>query len=71
MSQFKAEPKKLAINWLGISVILGLLVYPMTLLMPLNKQLYSSSFTLIVIAISGASLTFVYLLVDVLPSLQP
>ena len=39
--------------------------------MPLNKQLYSSSFTLIVVAISGASLTVTYVLVDVLPSVRP
>ena len=40
----------------------------MTLLMPLNKKLYSASFTLIVVAISGACLTAFYLLVDLLPA---
>ncbi len=39
--------------------------------MPFNKQLYTSSFTLIVIAVSGASLTFFYIFVDILPSLYP
>lgn len=43
----------------------------MALLMALNKTIYSASFTLIVIAISGASLTFIYIMVDVLPTFLP
>jgi predicted acyltransferase len=43
----------------------------MTLLMPFNKQLYTSSFTLIVVAVSGAALTFMYIIVDILPSHYP
>ena len=46
-------------------------MYPMTLLMPLNKKIYSASFTLIVVAISGASLTFFYCVVDLLPAMIP
>jgi predicted acyltransferase len=71
MSKYKAYPKKLIFNWLAISVIFGAVVYPMTLLMPLNKNLYSSSFTLIVIAVSGGCLTAIYFLVDILPTLVP
>jgi predicted acyltransferase len=71
MGRYKHEPKKLAINWIVLSCIFGVLVYPMTLLMPLNKKLYSASFTLIVVAISGASLTFFYFLVDIVPTLLP
>lgn len=55
------------ILWISISLIAGAVVYPMTLLMPLNKKIYSSSFTLIVIAVSGLVLTFFYALVDLLP----
>ena len=58
-------------HWLGISLAFGAIVYPMTLMMPLNKKIYSGSFTLIVIAISGASLTFFYCLVDLLPAYVP
>lgn len=57
--------------WITISLIAGALVYPMTLLMPLNKKLYSSSFTLIVVAVSGAVLTFFYIVVDLLPAHRP
>lgn len=71
MSHYKHRPKQLIINWLSLSVLFGILVYPMTLLMPLNKKLYSASFTLIVVAISGASLTFFYLVVDLLPARFP
>jgi hypothetical protein len=61
----------MVLYWFLISSIFGALVYPMTLLMPLNKKLYSSSFTLIVVAVSGASLIFFYLVVDIVPSLKP
>lgn len=71
MGRYKQFPRKLIVNWISIACLLGVVVYPMTLLMPLNKKLYSSSFTLIVIAISGASLTFFYLLVDILPKSVP
>lgn len=71
MGRYKHEPLKLVKNWLAISAIFGLLVYPMTLIMPLNKKLYSASFTLIVIAISGACLTFFYCLIDILPTFVP
>lgn len=71
MGQYKERPSKMVLYWFLISAIFGALVYPMTLLMPLNKKLYSASFTLIVVAVSGASLIFFYFLVDVLPSLKP
>ena len=71
MGKYKREPRKLVTIWLGLSAFMGLLVYPMSLLMPLNKKLYSSSFTLCVVGISGTCLTGLYLLVDVLPSVVP
>lgn len=71
MGRYKQEPRQLLTIWITISVIAGALVYPMTLVMPLNKKIYSSSFTLIVVAISGASLTFFYALVDLLPNYKP
>ena len=71
MAKYKRQPKKLVFSWLTVSALFGAVVYPMTLLMPLNKKLYSSSFTLIVIAISGASLTVLYVLIDLLPGAVP
>jgi predicted acyltransferase len=71
MGRYKHEPQKMLTIWITISVIAGALVYPMTLLMPLNKKLYSASFTLIVVAISGAVLSFFYVLVDLWPVNRP
>jgi predicted acyltransferase len=71
MGRYKHTPNKLALNWIIIAIIFGALVYPMTLLMPLNKKLYSASFTLIVVAVSGACLTFFYFIVDILPAHVP
>ena len=71
MAKQKHNPKMLVTQWLTVSVIFGAVVFPMTLLMALNKKLYSASFTLIVIAISGASLTFFYCIVDLLTSAVP
>ena len=71
MAKQKHNPKMLITQWLTVSIIFGAAVYPMTLLMALNKKLYSASFTLIVIAISGASLAFFYCVVDLLPQAVP
>lgn len=71
MGRYKAEPRKLIANWLVISVVFGLLVYPVSLLMALNKKLYSASFILVVVAVSGGCLTFFYFVVDILPSVFP
>ena len=71
MSTHKGNPKHLIIRWLAISLICGGLVYPSTLWLPFNKQLYTTTFILIVVAVSGASLTFFYLVVDLLPTWKP
>lgn len=52
-------------------MLFGILIYPATLLMPINKKLYSLSFTLLVIAVSGAVLSFFYAIVDILPTRSP
>lgn len=53
------------------SILCGAAVYPLTLLMPLNKHIYSSSFLFIVIAICGSSIAFFVLLIDLLPKQVP
>jgi predicted acyltransferase len=35
--------------------------------MPFNKQLYSTSFAVVVIGISGICLSFFYVIIDILP----
>jgi len=71
MSKHKHQARRMVLYWFLVAALFGVAAYPMTLLMPLNKKLYSASFTLIVVAVSGASLIFFYLLVDLLPSWKP
>lgn len=53
--------------WLAASVLCGCLVYPLMRVMPLNKHIYSASFTLAAIAICGVMVTLFVLLIDMLP----
>lgn len=71
MSKYKENPKRLSFIWLSIAIILGALAYPMYLVTPFNKKIYTPAFILVVGAVSGASLTFFYFLVDILPSIKP
>ena len=71
MSLYKETPKRLVISWLSIAVILGALTYPMYLLTPFNKKLFTPSFILVVGAVTGAVLTFFYFIVDILPEKYP
>jgi predicted acyltransferase len=71
VAKHQPSPKTIIISWLAMTTIAGLLVYPMNLLMPLNKKLYSSTFTLFVMAASGASLTLLFWLIDILPKHRP
>ena len=71
MSLYKETPKRLVISWLSIAVILGALTYPMYLLTPFNKKLFTPSFILVVGAVTGAVLTFFYFIVDILPAKYP
>jgi predicted acyltransferase len=52
-------------------LLCGLIVYPLTHLMPLNKKIYSTSFTFIVIGISGLVLSAFVIFVDILPKSYP
>ena len=54
-------------TWGIVCVILGLTVYPLTKLMPLNKKLYSISFSILTCASSGLTLFLMVLFIDILP----
>lgn len=71
MSKFKSNPKILIKYWLSIAAIIGAAVYPMSLLFPFNKHTYTPSFILVVGSVSGAALTFFYILVDIIPQGKP
>lgn len=71
MSKYKSQPKILASYWLIIAGVLGVLIYPVHSFVPFNKKIYTPSFILVVGAVSGASLTFFYYIIDVLPTTKP
>lgn len=58
-------------TWIISSLLCGVVVYPLMNLMPLNKKIYSTSFTFIVIAISGLCLSSLVILIDLLPNRCP
>ena len=66
MSLYKETPKRLVASWLSIAVIFGALTYPMYLLTPFNKKLFTPSYVLASGAITGTVLTFFYFIVDII-----
>ncbi len=46
---------------------MGLSVYPLTKLMPLNKKMFSASFAVLTACVSGLALIVIILIVDILP----
>lgn len=66
MMDFKGNTKKIFFLWVATSLILGVIAYPLTFLMPLNKRLWSISFVFLTSGITGLSLAFVTFFIDVL-----
>lgn len=67
MKDHKGDIKSILKKWAIIIVMLGLIVYPMTKLMPLNKKIYSASFALLTSASSGLTILLLVILIDILP----
>ena len=67
MKDHKGDIKKTLKKWAIIVLILGVTVYPMTKLMPLNKKIYSASFALLTSASSGLTILLLVILIDILP----
>jgi len=67
MKDNKGDIKKTIKYWTLTSLILGVCVYPLTRIMPLNKKLYSTSFALLTSCTSGLTIIFFMLLIDILP----
>lgn len=67
MKDHKGDIKSILKKWAIIIVMLGLTVYPMTKLMPLNKKIYSASFALLTSASSGLTILLLVILIDILP----
>lgn len=71
MQDNKNQTKRIMTLWVLVSLLLGSMVYPLTLLMPLNKKIWSISFVFVTSAVSGLSLAFITLTVDVLGAQKP
>lgn len=67
----KNKINKIMSLWILTSLLYGAMVYPLTILMPLNKKLWSISFVFLTSAVTGLSLTFVTYTVDVLGGKYP
>ena len=68
MKDNKTDVNRTLKQWLTISVILGVAVYPLTRIMPLNKKIYSASFAVLSAAVAGAAIILFVILVDILPN---
>ena len=66
MLDFKNNTNKILQSWIIMSLLCLATAYPLTFLMPLNKKIWSISFTFLTIGISGASLIFFAFFVDIL-----
>lgn len=66
MMDNKGNTKKIMANWIMFSLLMGAMVYPLTILMPLNKKIWSISFVFLTSAASGLALTLITYLFDVL-----
>lgn len=62
----KGQIKNILNFWVIASIMLGAIVYPLTLMMPLNKKIWSISFVFLTTAVSGLSVAFITFFVDVL-----
>jgi len=66
MMDNKTNTYKVMKLWIIASLIMGAVVYPLTILMPLNKKIWSISFVFLTAAVTGLFLTFITYTVDVL-----
>jgi predicted acyltransferase len=71
MKDYKQKTTKTLITWVLISIILGVITYPLTKLMPLNKKIYSISYTTLSATTSGFTLTLFVILIDIIPENRP
>lgn len=64
MFDYKTNPFKIVKTWVMTAALCGLIALPLIWLMPLNKKIWSISYTFLTIAISGVSLAIITILVD-------
>lgn len=65
MQDNKGQLKRMLATWFSASVLCGLIALPLVWLMPLNKKIWSISYTFLTTCISGVSLALITILLDV------
>jgi predicted acyltransferase len=65
MRDNKSSKKEIVKNWLSYAVFFVLLSLPISMFMPYNKKLWSTSFAMLTVGISGCMLVIMLLLIDV------
>jgi predicted acyltransferase len=65
MRDNKSSKKNIILNWLSYAVFFVLLSLPISMFMPYNKKLWSTSFATVTVGIAGSMLVLMTLLIDV------
>lgn len=68
MKDHKGETKKTLLLWTTLGLLCALIAWPLTQLMPINKKIWSISYTFLTCGISAVSLTFITIVCDIIPS---
>ena len=67
----KGNTKKTLYTWIIISLIFGALTYPLTFLTPINKKMWTTSYTFVTIAVTGLVLSFLVWIIDIVGKESP
>ena len=67
----KNKTWRMLLDWIIISLSLLLMSYPLSLIMPYNKKIWSSSYTMGTAGIIGLVISLLVVIVDILPRKSP
>lgn len=71
MKDNKENIKKTVLTWIMISVIFGVLAYPLSFLVPINKKMWTTSYTFLTIGTTGLALSFFVWAIDMAGKNKP
>lgn len=66
MKNCRGDKAQLIKKWLSLAIFCVLFSLPISMFMPYNKKIWSASFALVTVGISGAALTLTMVIVDIL-----
>lgn len=67
MKDHKGQTNKILVLWTVLGLLCALIAWPLTVLMPLNKKIWSISYVFLTCGISAVSLSFITITCDILP----